>query len=318
MNLNKKKVLATASAAIFTVILAFLYMLKTKYLLSNTLVYFTAFLILTSALVYIIVDLFNGKLEFDLDSLSIFCLHFFPLTLVLVVEGLYSQPNTLYGITAIIVIFFYSLYFWFIYLARCINALNDIKQNKHVFCMKAIKSILASLLVCLSGTVVILSLSPKNTVLKVIYQIVNIIVNTTYPFIDMYIYVRSEIDEFDKQEKNEIEKNKIEKKQFNDVEQFINNCTNSDNLDDLEKNINKKRKKLEKGKFAGVKKIVKICEKKFVEICDKKYVKEFVEICNRRDAKINAKYYVKKFATLKDLDSLEKIITEKRDDLEKK
>lgn len=205
MNLNKKKVLTTASAAIFTVILAFLYMLKTKYLLSNTLVYFTAFLILTSALVYIIVDLFNGKLEFDLDSLSIFCLHFFPLTLVLVVEGLYSQPSTLYGITAIIVIFFYSLYFWFIYLFRCINALNDIKQNKHVFCMKAIKSILASLLVCLSGTVVILSLSPKNTVLKVIYQIVNIIVNTTYPFIDMYIYVRSKLDKYMEDNKKPIQ-----------------------------------------------------------------------------------------------------------------
>ena len=44
MNSNKKKkALATASAAIFTVVFSILYMLETKYSLSNTLVYFTVF-----------------------------------------------------------------------------------------------------------------------------------------------------------------------------------------------------------------------------------------------------------------------------------
>ena len=91
------------------------------------------------------------------------------------------------------------------------------------------------------------------------------------PTIKMYNFIMSEYSEYSEEH-------------FNDVEQFINSFESIDDLSNLEKTINEIRRKLEKGKFAGVKKIVKI--------------------------------YVKKFATLEDLDNLEKIIVEKRNELE--
>ena len=139
-----------------------------------------------------------------------------------------------------------------------------------------------------------------TTGIEEITKIVSLIIVLAIPSIKMYNFVLSEFSEYEKEHTQE---NK-EKKQFNDVKQFINDFAKSYNLDDLEKNINKKRKKLEKGESAGVKKAVKICVKKIVEICDK------------RNAKINAKYYVKKFATFEDLDNLEKIIAKKRKELE--
>ena len=166
MNSNKKeKVSVITLLCIFLVILFFLNLIGTN--LSRILFYVTFLIFLAIIYGYTVRKLFNGKTDFDFDSLYIYCLHFFPLTLVLVVEGKIFQNKILYGIIALIVILIYSLYCWAIYLFRCINAINDIKQDKHVFYMKAIKSMLASLLVCLSGTVVIFSLSPQNAGFKV-------------------------------------------------------------------------------------------------------------------------------------------------------
>jgi len=268
---------------------------------------------------------FNKNEQFNKDSLYIFLsclLPLVPLPLETIIGAVFPDTHKYlkdFATFSAVIIIVLSLYFWIIYLNRCIKAIVEIRKDKFFFSIKMIRLMLNAILVCFSATVIIWFLPNKQIVLKSIYQVVNVFINAMYPFIDMYTYVRSEIDEFNKEEKNEIEKNKIGKKQFNDVEQFINSFANSDDLNDLdylEKNINKKRKKLEKGKFAGVKKIVKICVKKIVEICDKENVKKFVEICDRRNAKINAKIYVKKFATLEDLDNLEKIIVEKRNELE--
>ena len=262
------------------------------------------------------------KGKFDEDSLYICRSYFLPMLFLILISFYLSNTkefqNFLKGYTsfAININLFFFLYFGFVYFRRCLKAIREIREDEHLLKAEIFKSTLKSLLIFAAANLAILSFSKKQGYMLLTYQLCNVFINCMLLFIDIFIYVHSKIDEFDKQEKNEIETNKIEKKQFNDVEQFINIFAKSDDLDNLEKNINKKRKKLEKGKFAGVKKIVKICEKKFVEICDKKYVKEFVEICNRRNAKINAKIYIKKFATLEDLDNLEKNIVKKRNELE--
>lgn len=203
MNSNKKKKdLDITLPCIILVILFFLNLIGTS--LSRILFYVTFFIFLAIIYKFIVQKLFNGKANFNSDSLLIYCLHFFPLALVLVVEGKFFQNKILYGIIALIVILIYSLYFWVIYFARCIKVIIDIKQDKYLFGVRAIKSILTSVLVWLSGTVVILYLSPQNNDFKVIYQLVNILINFTYPFIDMYIYVRSLLDKYMEDNSNPI------------------------------------------------------------------------------------------------------------------
>lgn len=271
---------------------------------------FGGVLALTS-IYFLLVYVYFRKGKFDEDSLYICLSYSLPMLFLILISFYLSNTkeiqNYLKGYTsfAININLFFFLYFGFVYFRRCLKAIREIREDEHLLKAEIFKSTLKSLLIFAAANLAILSFSKKQGYMLLTYQLCNVFINCMLLFIDIFIYVHSKIDEFDKQEKNEIEKNKIGKKQFNDVEQFINSFANSDDLDDLEKNINKKRKKLEKGKFAGVKEIVKICVEKIGEICDK------------RDAKINAKYYVKKLATLKDLDSLEKIITEKRDDLEK-
>ena len=69
---------------------------------------------------------------------------------------------------------------------------------------------LSAILVCFSATLIIESLPGEQNVIKLIYEVVNVSVNAMYPLIDMYTYVRSEIDEFDRQEKDKIVKEKRE------------------------------------------------------------------------------------------------------------
>lgn len=56
------------------------------------------------------------------------------------------------------------------------------------------------ILIWFSATKIIGSLTFKP---DSIYQIINIEVNICYPLLDMYTYVRSKIDEFDKEEQKE-------------------------------------------------------------------------------------------------------------------
>ena len=150
---------------------------------------------------------------------------------------------------------------------------------------------LNAILVCFSATVIICFLPNKQIVLKSIYQVVNVFINAMYPFIDMYTYVRSEIDEFNKEEKEHSEVNETdvlnketngknkEKMQYYDVKEFVDKLATKKDLYKLENKIDKRRKKLKKEQFS------------------------------------DSKRYVKKFATLENLDNLKKIIDEKRDEL---
>lgn len=100
---------------------------------------------------------------------------------------------------SLIVIIFLSFYFWIIYLFRCRRAIIEIRGDNSLFIIKMVKSMGSAVLVCVSASI-IFELSSEKEIIKSIYQVVNIFVNAMYPFIDMYTYVRSEIDKFDKQE----------------------------------------------------------------------------------------------------------------------
>lgn len=214
-----------------------------------------------------------------------------------------------------------GVFFWWTYYLGCLKTIKELNKDKYIFFASSAKLILGAILVWWASKEIIGSFD-YNT--NYYYQFFNILVNSSYPLIGMYIYVRTEINKLDNPKKTRSE---LRKKQFNDVEQSINSFANSDDLDDLKESINKKRKKLEKGKFAGVKKIIKICVKKIVEICDdNEYVKKFVEICDYKEYvkkiveiwdKKYVKKYVKKFATLEDLDNLKKIIDKKNNNTEK-
>lgn len=155
----------------------------------------------------LIITFFNEKEKFDRDSLGLCSLVLFPLAqlfFVLVIgKGKKVVDKLLkeHVVFAVISILLFLMYFWLIYLFRCKIVIDEIKENWHLFLVKMIKPMLSAVLVCLSAAIIIDSLLGQDSIKKLIYQVINIIINSFYPFIDMYTYVRSEIDKFDKQEK---------------------------------------------------------------------------------------------------------------------
>lgn len=240
---------------------------------------------------------FNKNEQFNKDSLYIFLsclLPLVPLPLETIIGAVFPDTHKYlkdFATFSAVIIIVLSLYFWIIYLNRCIKAIVEIRKDKFFFSIKMIRLMLNAILVCFSATVIICFLPNKQIVLKSIYQVVNVFINAMYPFIDMYTYVRSEIDEFNKEEKEHSEVNETdvlnketngknkEKMQYYDVKEFVDKLATKKDLYKLENKIDKRRKKLKKEQFS------------------------------------DSKRYVKKFATLENLDNLKKIIDEKRDEL---
>ena len=155
----------------------------------------------------LIITFFNEKEKFDRDSLGLCSLILFPLGqlffVLIIGKGKKGMDELIkeHVVLAVISILLFLMYFWLIYLFRCKIVIDEIKKNWHLFLVKMIKPMLSAVLVCFSAAIIIDSLLEQDGIKKLIYQVVNIIINSFYPFIDMYIYVRSEIDKFDKQEK---------------------------------------------------------------------------------------------------------------------
>lgn len=266
---------------------------------------------LVSLSIAILASYFYDWKKFNRDTVYLFtsfgALEFFLFILAYIFVDNYID---LIGYAYVIPIMFLinGVFFWWTYYLGCLKTIKELNKDKYIFFASSAKLILGAILVWWASKEIIGSFD-YNT--NYYYQFFNILVNSSYPLIGMYIYVRTEINKLDNPKKTRSE---LRKKQFNDVKQLINSFANSDDLEDLKESINKKRKKLEKGKFACVKKIIKICVKKFVEICDdNEYVKKIVEIWDKK----YVKKYVKKFATLEDLDNLKKIIDKKNNNTEK-
>lgn len=169
---------------------------------------------------------------------------------------------------------FCTAWIWCVYLNFCIRVLNSINVKCSVFVATTVKAILIAIVAWLA--LYKDSRTDKNDIINFFVSYISL----CYPLLDMYTYVHSEINEFDKQKKIEIETNKMEKKQFNDVEEFVKKLGTKNELNKLKNKIKKRKKKLKKERFS------------------------------------DSKRFVNKFATLEDLDNLEKIIAEKREELD--
>lgn len=167
---------------------------------------------------------FNGKEKFDSDSLYI-CLSYFSPIFELIIFSIigvfikdaqkYLKSYTIFSACLII---FFCLFFWFIYFLRCKRQIIEIKKDKNLFKIEMIGTLLATLLVFAAATIFIISFpGDDNTVktesvlgiksyISLTYQLFNIFINSIILFIDMFSYVRSEIDEFNKEEKEKQEK----------------------------------------------------------------------------------------------------------------
>ena len=185
----------------------------------------------------------------------------------------YKEPSwfSYFYFTAI----FFTAWIGCVYLNFCIRLLNSINVKCSVFVATTVKAILIAIVAWLA--LYKDSETDKNAIINFFVSYISL----CYPLLDMYTYVRSEINEFDKQEKIEIETNKIEKKQFNDVEEFVKKLGTKNELNKLKNKIKKRKKKLKKERFS------------------------------------DSKRFVNKFATLEDLDNLEKSIAEKREELDR-
>lgn len=185
-------------------------------------------------------DCFNDNKRFNGDSkrICLYCVIPSVLLIIFLSTGRffiknfpkYFKPNS--SFSAIIIILL-SIYFWFFYFFRCKKAIIEIGSDKYLFYSKAAKSMLTAALIFFSAAffiesfnnnqitvyfhekynIVIYSLIPEEqNFLKLLYRVINICVNSMYPFIDMYVYVRSEIDEFDKQEQEKREEQEKQKR----------------------------------------------------------------------------------------------------------
>ena len=237
---------------------------------------------------------FNENKRFNSDSLRICSYCIIPLVLLVFYLNIgrfflknfqkYFKINS--SFSAIITILL-SIYFWFFYLFRCRKAIIEIGSDKYLFYSKAGKPMLAAALIFLSATlfidsftsgtiskitisfsekynIVISRLLPeKQNIFKLLYRVINLFVNAMYPFIDMYVYVRSEIDEFDKQEQEKREEQEKQKREKLEQEKH-----EKEKLEEQEKNekrkqlIKEKRKLLEREKNEELEKQKKEKEKR--------------------------------------------------------
>lgn len=155
----------------------------------------------------LVITFFNKKEKFDRDSLGLCSLVLFPLTqlffVLIIGKGKKGVDKLLkeHVVFTVISILLFLMYFWLIYLFRCKIVIDEIKKNWYLFLVKMIKPMLSAILVCFSAAIIIDSLLGQDGIKKLIYQVINIIINSFYPFIDMYTYVRSEIDKFNIAEK---------------------------------------------------------------------------------------------------------------------
>ena len=148
---------------------------------------------------------FKGKLKERFNETSLFmCLGstvtLAPLVLFLLIivigKAKIDKDLKTQVVIATLIIVGTSIISWIVYLIFCRKVIKEIKTDSILFLTKMIWSMLTAIFVCFSSTVVILLLSKKDSNMTVLYQLLNICINAFSPLIQMYIYVRKELDKF--------------------------------------------------------------------------------------------------------------------------
>lgn len=160
---------------------------------------------------------FNNKEKFDEDSLYLMLTYISPILFLILISIVascikesqeYLKNYTEYAIMIMSSLF---LYFGFVYFFRCLKVIKEIRGDKHLFVVETIKSTLEYFLFFLAAGLAIISFSDEQGYMFLTYQLSNVFVNSILLFIDMFVYVRSKIDEFDKQEEEKVDEEKKEK-----------------------------------------------------------------------------------------------------------
>ena len=151
-------------------------------------------------------------IKITINSILLYCCI---LALISLIIFLFLKSNIKIDISKKHLLIYISLYYVFIvwiclmYFSFCIRLLNSINVKCSIFITISVKSMLIALVAWVSIY--------RHTQATIDYYI-NLLVSIfglLYPILDMYKYVRSKIDEFDKQEQQEKEKcEELEKEKY--------------------------------------------------------------------------------------------------------
>lgn len=227
---KKSKEIARLGAALITGFISVIVVLISRFIIkSNLLFYISYFIFLLSFYVIFYIFLFSITSNFNIITCCLLCLFAFiqfPFIIRIVISMVNSivkvkQNSSLLVPSMLILVlwvFIHSIYLWVFYLCVCKKILTEINQGVFLFFTKVIWSVITSVLVFCSGTIFIMLFKKGDNVFSIIYQALNIFINTINPFIEMYTYVREKLDEFHKQEKEkreELEKEKMKYDYYN-------------------------------------------------------------------------------------------------------
>ena len=279
--------------------------------------------IISSLLLYAVYS--NEKEKFVEDSWHICLPYSLPTIFWILISLIGLSKNTRkylkkYTFFSLILIFCLWICILIVYYFRCRKVIKEIRKDMTLFNGKMIESTLATILVFSAATIFVISFPGDNNVkvgaalgignyASLTNQLLNIFINCNILFMKMFNYVRSEINEFDKQEEEKVDKEKKEKLDEQKYEMDKKEHSEVNETDVLNKETKGKNK--EKIQYYDVEEFVKkLGTKRELNKLKNKIKKRKKKL--RKEQFSDCKRFVNEFATLEDLDNLEKIIPKKR------
>lgn len=148
--------------------------------------------------------LFNEKYRFVKDTILIviyytglLCPVIFVLLVMFPATEKIGFASTKYSTLAtVFMIFLISVYCWILYLEGCKKIIVEINKDVLLFSVKIIWSMASTALVFFSVALLIWLFEEKDTILTLIYQVINVLINSISPFVEMFIHVREELNKY--------------------------------------------------------------------------------------------------------------------------
>ena len=150
------------------------------------------------------VILFNEKYRFSKDTILIVIIYaimlipvIYMLTVLFPAAKKIGFASTKHStLVTVFMIFLISVYCWILYLEGCKKIIAEINKDVLLFSVKIIWSMASTVLLFFSVAVLIWLFEEKDTILSLIYQVINVLINSITPFVEMYVYVREELNKY--------------------------------------------------------------------------------------------------------------------------
>lgn len=161
-------------------------------------------LYLLAILLFFKVRLFNEKYRFSKDTSFIVIIYAIMLIPVIFTFPLLFSAAKKIGfasakhstLATIYMIFLISVYCWILYLEGCKKIIAKINKDVRLFSVKIIWSMASTVLLFSSVALLIGLFEEKDTILSLIYQVINVLINSITPLVEMYVYVREELNKY--------------------------------------------------------------------------------------------------------------------------